>query len=289
MITNKLNLPQIFVDVLTPKEEKAKDFYRISVTELLLPTRMILLNKLYDIDDDVSDLIPALIGTAVHEYLEKNINDENAETEIKIEYKYNDNFSIVGKLDYLNIKESLIRDYKVTTVAKFMKKEFDDYYKQGLLYTLLVYLTRHIIIRNVEFDLLLKDFSKIKSINSVDYPKAPIEKLLFKINDSDIDSIISWVNNKLNDIELNMIHHKLPPCSDTDKWFTGNKYAVFKNVSDKRAAIVCDSEEEAHEYITNKCSGSGEIQIRKGENIRCKYYCKFKEICNQKGEEKNVI
>jgi len=54
---------------------------------------------------------------------------------------------------------------------------------------------------------------------------------------------------------------------------------VFKKVGDKKAAIVCDSEQEAHDYITNKCDGAGEIQVRKGECLKCKYYCKVSKWC----------
>ena len=74
-------------------------------------------------------------------------------------------------------------------------------------------------------------------------------------------------------------------CTDTERWYTGDKYAVYRNVGDKRAALVADTEQEAHDFITNKCGGAGEIQVRKGESLKCKYYCRVSKFCEYAKEE----
>ena len=94
--------------------------------------------------------------------------------------------------------------------------------------------------------------------------------------------IEKWLRNKLQEIEYGWKF--LPRCTDEERWYTGTKYAVYKNVGDKKAAYVTDSEQDAHNYITNKCDGAGEIQVRKGEYLKCKYYCNCSKFC-EKGEQ----
>ena len=273
MITNKLNIPQIFIDCVENNREFQQNRY--SVTELLQPTQCIQLIRKHfnEIDEDAADLIPALIGTAVHKMLQEKTPEENAEVKLETQFK---NIQLVGILDYLDLKNLLITDYKVTSVYKYQAQEFDDYYKQGALYSLLVYLIYDVKIKKVNFQLLLKDWSKIKALTTNNYPASPIVKVEYDINDSDFDFIIEWLNNKLLELSSNKNE-----CSDSDRWYTGKKYAVYKKAGDKRASYITNDEIDAHNYITNKCDGAAEIQVRQGENIKCKYYCKARSVCPQ--------
>lgn len=281
--TNKLNLPEVFSNCFK-NEDKETIENRYSVTEILGSIREILLYRKYrnEITVDISDKIPALFGSAVHKILEENKTDD-CEAEVKLEIKFGNN-TLVGIIDSLNLKELLIEDYKTTTTSKVSKNDFSDWYHQDMMYAYMVLIIYDVKIKKLKNYALLKDWSKIKAATSTNYPQSPIFIWEYNVQDSDYDYIYKFIKNKLADIH----EHKnnLPECTDEEKWYTGTKYAVYKNVGDKRATIVCDTEQEAHDYITNKCNGAGQIEVRKGENLKCKYYCDCAKFC-EKTKERN--
>ena len=287
IITNKLNLPEAFVRATSSDDHKFEPM-RFSVTELLLPTKQIVLQREHfdEIKEDVADRIPAMIGTAIHALLEK-LAPENVETESKIESQF-DQFTLAGKIDCLIVDDQEIDDYKSCSVSKVMKKDFQDWLNQGLMYALLVYLKRNIIIRKFKIYALMKDWSKLKANCSADYPQSAIYVWEYNIQDSDYDYITTFIKNKFNEIQLAMMSHNQLECTDEERWYTGTKYAVYKKAGDLKAAKVFDTEEEAHQFITEKCNGTGEIQVRPGEYLKCKYYCNAKEFCNQ-GDQNETI
>ena len=274
MVTNRYNLPQALVNLTKDKEYVEN---RYSITELLGSTREILLSRKYskEIEVDVSDTISALFGSAVHKLLEEADN-ENAE--VKMEYTFNDGVTIVGVAD--KITEDAIEDYKTCSVSKINKADFNDWRDQGLGYAWLHFKLTGEIKRKLRFHALMKDWSKLKCVNSTNYPAIPLYTWEYDIQDSDYDYIEKKIKDKIAEIKSG----QMLECTNEEKWFTGNKYAVFKKAGDKRAAIVCDTEQEAHNYITNKCNGAGIIDVRKGESLKCKYYCSVCKYCESKEE-----
>lgn len=274
--TNKQNLPEVFVKIAESNNHEYKE-NRYSITELLLPTREIILNRLHanHIEVDVSDMIPAMFGTAIHKIFEE-AEPENAE--VKLELNLGE-YTIVGVIDKLT--DDAIEDYKTCSVSKIMRKDFDDWKSQGFSYAWMWFMLRSEIKRKFRVRALMKDWSKIKAASISDYPQSPIATIEFDIQDSDYDYVESWIKQKLKDIEYGFKF--LPRCTDEERWYTGTKYAVYKKAGDARAAYVADNEDDAHNYITNKCGGAGEIQVRKGEYLKCKYYCNCNKYC-KKGE-----
>ena len=276
--TNKLNLPESIVNSCIEYEKPLSDRY--SVTELLKSAQEIVLTRRHweNIEIDVSECINTLFGSAVHKVLEDNTDNTGVETEVKMEYQFG-KYNIVGKFDRRNLKEQLIEDYKTCTVSKISKKDFDNDYKQGMMYAWFTYKTTGVLIRKLKFYNLMKDWSKLKQAAVPNYPPSPIYVWEYEIQDSDYDYINNYIKEKFNEIE------NFKECTDEERWYTGTKYAVYKKVGDKKASYVADSEEDAHNYITNKCEGAGEIQVRKGEFIKCKYYCNVSKFCKQYKEE----
>lgn len=275
--TNKLNLPECFTKLVSDKKPIP---HRYSVTELLGSTKEIQLNRKYHdcIEIDISDCTNMLFGSAVHKLLEENSNP--SESEIKFELSV-DNCTIVGIAD--NIHDDEISDYKTATTSK---KDFTDYEEQIYAYAWMRLKRDGIITRKGKNIILFKDWSKIKAATNSNYPQSPIYIHKFDINDSDYDYIEKKIKNKLNILESGTIID----CTDEERWYTGTQYAVYKNVSDKRASYVTDNEQDAHNYITNKCEGAGEIKVRKGEYIKCKYYCNCSKFCEQwRKEETDAI
>ena len=284
-ITNKQNLPEPFV-VYASKSDYGYKEHRYSVTELLLSVREIILSRrFYDvIEKDVADTIPALFGTAAHNVLENNtpiLGHLRAEESFECQFGED---TVSGRADLLDYKELAIIDYKTSSVSKVMCEDFEDWKMQGMMYAYILFKKYGIIFKTLKFYALLKDWSKLKASTSSSYPASPIYLWTYKLEDSDFDYIERWIRLKLELINKCVELDTLPECTDEERWYTGTKYAVYKRAGDSRAVYIADSEGDAHNYITNKCDGAGEIQVRKGEYLKCKYYCDVCKFCMKENE-----
>lgn len=284
-ITNKMGLPVTFVKVAEKGDEgHIPEPHKYSVTELIMPLRALLLRRQYydAIERDVADCIPTLFGTAVHQVMQDNnpLKGDLYRCEEKIETEIGED-TLSGQIDLLDLWGMNIEDYKTCSVSKVMKEEFDDWYKQGMAYAWLVWRQRGIILKNLRFYALMKDWSKIKSTTSANYPQSAIFVWQHKIEDSDYDFIEKWIRDRLRLINEALSSGSLPECTAGERWSSGDKWAVYKKAGDKRAAIVCDTEQEAQDYVAEK---GGSIEFRKGEDIRCKYYCDSSRFCEKGGK-----
>lgn len=286
-ITNKMGLPAVFERIMSQDDDHKPETNRYSVTELLMPIRMLLIRRAnYDkIERDVADGITALLGTAVHAIFEGQypIQDDRHLREAAVEAKVGRNV-LSGRIDLLNLEDLAIEDYKTCSANKVIKKDFDDWYKQGMMYAWIVGMSKNVIVRKLRFYAIMKDWSKVKSATSANYPPAAVYVWEYDIQDSDYDYIEKWIHDRLDLINWHVDNGTLPECADEERWSTGDKWAVYKKAGDKRAAIVCDTEREAHEYITEKCGGVGQIEFRKGDPLRCKYYCDCCKLCSEGGK-----
>lgn len=277
IITNKLNLPQAFVDLVQAEEDnKEHDPKKFGVTTLLKPTREILLSRRHEIEIDVSDCINKLFGTAFHSLIEKH--DKTGMSELELEEKVLDDYVLRGRLDLYDEKEESVIDYKTGTVWKVMFKDFDDWYKQGMMYAWLQS-RKGYIVRKVKFYVFLKDWTAREARNKPDYPQSQIYVYEFNVKLSDLIFIEGWLTNKFMSIseQSRLSDDELAPCSDQECWYTGDKWAVYKNVSDAKAQRVFDTREEAEGYLINKMRNQGIVVFRQGEYRKCQDYC---EVCN---------
>ena len=285
-ITNKLDLPEPFVLFASRDNYEYKE-NRYSVTELLLPVREILLNRKYanEIEVDVADCIPALFGTAVHSVLENNTPLlTGVQTEFSIECQFGNNV-VAGRIDLIDFEKLEILDYKNCSVNKVIREDFEEWKMQNMVYSYMIFKKYGVIIRDLKDYALMKDWSKLKASTSANYPQSPVYLFKYHMEDSDFDYVERWIKLRLDLIDASINSNILPECTDTEKWYTGTKYAVYRNVSDKKASMICDTEEEAHGYITNKCGGAGQIDVRKGEYLKCKYYCNVYKFCERENEK----
>ena len=279
-ITNKLNLPETFANFYDNSEDKGIIQNRYSVTELLKPIQEIILFRTnYDkIKRDLTDLVPAIFGSAVHYILEKNTKPSET---LLSEYKFETDILgkiVVGKCDLLDLEKLEIIDYKTSSVSKVKIGNFDDYYKQDMIYAYMTYLKFGVKIKRLKNYILMKDWSKLKLYKISDYPTSPIHIWEYEVQDSDFDYIEKWLKQRIRDIDAGIVN-----CSEEETWYSGNKFAVYKNKGDIRAKKVFDSLTEAELYkVENKFEY---IEMRKGENTKCLYYCDCKEFCEQYRKE----
>ncbi|MCH5165627.1 MAG: hypothetical protein J1G01_04430 [Clostridiales bacterium] len=277
IITNNNNLPAPFVKM-------AEDHYEIkpkrySVTTLLKPVREILLNRRYNdvIEQDCSDMIWMLFGQATHAILEKYTVGKTEFAEEKLEYTFDSGYTVSGVIDLYDMEKAEVVDYKTASVWKVIKRDFDDWRKQGLMYAWLLR-KNGLPCDDITFYAILKDHSIGKAKREAGYPQSNIFKYAFPVTDAAIAEIDKFIRDKLDDIieYEDKSDDELPLCSEEDRWNDGDKYAVMKK-GRKTALRVLDSEEEAELYKQN--NGGDYIEKRPGEDKKCNDYCRCCTKC----------
>lgn len=275
-ITNKHNLPESLENFAkkTLYEPKENSF---SATTLLLPTREIILKKRHfnELEVDCSEMVWMLFGTAVHSILEHSDQSGKAETYLKEHIK--DGYYLTGKADLYNEETQSLEDWKTASVYKVKIGDFNDWKMQGLIYTWL-FRQKGIYLENIKFHALLKDWVQREARLNKDYPQSPIYTYQYKCNTQDMIDIEKYIRNRFGElIAIEKGEKELPLCTEEERWYTGDKYAVMKD-NQSKALRVLDTLTEAEGYL--KYKGGDYIQKRIGESRKCLDYCSCNKVCD---------
>lgn len=276
-ITNKLGLPRPLVD-MAERDYEYKD-KRYSVTSLLKGIRETILLRRYhnEIEQDVSDMIWLLFGTAVHNVLEQHEEEGHEIKESKLEIPIGD-YTLSGQFDLYNAETKKITDYKTCSVWKIIFGDFEDWKQQLLIYAYMLK-TIGFEVNKGEVVALLKDHSKRDAKTKADYPRQPVSRIMFKFTEQDFCEIEKWLENKFAEIAIaeQLPDDELPLCTPEERFNSGDKYAVMKK-GRKRAMRVLDSMDEAEQWKAD--NGGDFIEVRPGEDKKCIDYCSACEFCS---------
>lgn len=277
IITNKLGLPQAFVEMAKSDFTAEPKTYR--VTSLLKGIRETILEKRHadEIEQDVSDMIWLLFGTAVHGILEKQQEQGHEIKESRVSINFGE-YTLSGQFDLYNAKEKKITDYKTCSVWKVIYGDYSDWRRQLLIYA---YMMRQIgfEVDSGEIVAIMKDHSKRDAKFKAEYPKLPVQVIKFNFTLEDFVEIESWLIDKFDEIRRceQLPDDELPLCTPEERYNSGDKYAVMKK-GRKTAMRVLDSMEEAEKWMED--NGGDEIEVRPGEDKKCIDYCSACEFCN---------
>jgi hypothetical protein len=280
-ITNKLNLPDSFVQMATSDYEFGEKEYR--VTSLLKGIRETLLERRHydEIEQDVSDMIWLLFGTAVHSVLE-NYEEKGHEIKENRLYSMFGDYTLSGQFDLYNYETATVTDYKTCSVWKVIKEDYDDWRKQLLIYA---YMLKEIGFpcNKGEVVAIMKDHSNSKAKFDKTYPELPVRKISFRFDDREFKEIEEFLNSKFDEIrELEFVSDdRLPLCTDEERYNSGDKFAVMKN-GRKTALRVLDNLEDAEDW--KRLNGGDFIETRKGEDKKCTDYCRVAKFCSYSKE-----
>ena len=287
-LTNGLNLPQPFVDAATSDYQYTDKRY--SVTSVLKGTRETILQRRHadEIETDVSEMVWAIFGSAVHKILEQSEETADQLKENWLSVEVQNGYELSGIFDLYDDATGTVTDYKTATVWKFIYKEFDDWRTQCLAY---VWLLRKIGFnaRRGEIVGMLKDHSKTKAKTDHTYPQYPVQRIGWNFTDKDLEEFESWLKAKFSEIEQaeKLSDDDLPLCSDVERWQKPDKDAVMKE-GRKTAVKLYDSEEEANARV--EAEGKGfYVAHRKGEDRKCLNYCSACEFCSHYKELMNNV
>jgi hypothetical protein len=280
-ITNKFNIPQTFMNVLArPSYSKGKA--HLSATQLLDSPKIVALRRKFDdeIEQDASDMVFSLFGSALHNILEHG-KDDNHLVEERLHTEL-DGWHISGAID-LQIKNPnglSIRDYKTTSAWAVMKQKY-EWELQLNIYAWLVEKVKKVKVTDLGIVSVIRDWSRRDAGIKEGYPESPIKELSVPL--WDYEAREAYISKRIAmhsacDFELET-SGVLPDCTPEDMWEKPAVWAI-KKTGNIRAKSLYSSKENAEEAL-KELSKEYEIEYRPGERTRCMSYCPVSNWCQQ--------
>lgn len=285
-ITNRHGLPATIINVLQ-RPQYSKGAAHISATELISSPRIVQLRRRHwdDIEEDASDMVWSLFGSALHNILQHG-KDENHIVEERIFAQF-DGWTISGAIDLQELESDgiVISDYKCTSVWSVMNDKM-DWQRQLNIYAWLVESVKGKAVKALQIVAVLRDWSRRESETREDYPQSPIVVVSIPLWDMPMRE--SFIRSRINAHSEALFaadtDGALPHCTSEDCWEKPTTFAVKKK-GNKRATSVFRSEDEAQHQI-NQLGEAYVIEVRPGERTRCEKFCSVAPWCEQYQEYK---
>lgn len=264
VLTNKLGLPEAIVNAIR-NDGYTRGASDISVTGLIAPPFQRRLMQRVDTIEDVSQRIYAVLGQGVHTLLERAYTEEKDCFVERRLFMPCEGWTVSGQLDVY--ERGVIRDWKITsTYSREGKREWVE---QLNLLRLLCVENGHPV-HALQILCIFRDWNKSK-VGEFDYPPAQVGVI----------DVPLWTLEEARAFMAERVRlHQMedpPACSDDERWFSGNRWAVMKK-GRKRAVRVLDSEEDARARV--EAEGKDHyIEYRQGEYRRCNGYCSVAHAC----------
>lgn len=282
-LTNKFNLPETFINVIN-RPTYSKGEAHISVTEILNSPRIVQLKHKHwdDIEQDASEMVWSLFGSAVHGILEHGKEDHHiVEERIHLEFQ---NWKISGAMDLQEVFEDgiVINDYKVTSAWAAMNDK-QEWHMQLNMYAWMVEKVKGIPVKGANIICIIRDWTRREAERKDTYPQAPIAVIPIPVKP--FEEREAMVSQRLSMHSLAQFAHlvddELPECTPEEMWEKPTSYALKKD-GNVRAKSVHKTLEEAEMAMSNLKDAKGYvIEVREGERTRCENFCQVSEFCSQ--------
>ena len=261
----------------------------ISATEIINSPRIVQLKKKYwdEIEQDASEMVWSLFGSAVHNILEHGKDDHHiVEERIHLEF---DGWHISGAIDLQEVESNgtiTVSDYKVTGAWAVMNEK-DDWHRQLNIYAWMVEKVKKVPVGKLQIIAIIRDWSARDAATKENYPQSPVATIdiplwTFEEREAFIAKRIYEHGAALFEMETD---GDLPDCTPEDMWEKKTSYALKKD-GNVRAKSVHETHEEATAAMeaalaSAKKSEKFSVEVRQGERTRCKSYCQVSQFCKQ--------
>jgi hypothetical protein len=275
-LTNKYDLPEAFENY-----EKVHAYSKgdsdISTTTLIDSPRISYLKSIHheEVEEDISDRIMSILGTAVHHILEDGAGEyDKVEERLYAEYK---GVVLSGQIDVMTPVEGgyLLQDYKTCSAFAIQanpkgKREWEN---QLNVYASLAE-QNGIDVVGIEVVAIVRDWTRAGLKRSRDYPAHAVVRIPIKLWDAlDREKYIQKRIDMHKDASRAV-------CTADDMWKRESKYAVHKGES-KRATRVFDNGKDAYDFIFQS-EATHHVIERPGSRARCEgNYCGVADFCKQ--------
>ena len=276
-ITNKFNLPSSVLNALH-RPTYSKGNAHISCTELLNSPRIVQLKRKHwdDVEQDASEMVWQLFGSAIHQILEHGKGDNHI-----IEERLFAEFSgwvLSGAIDLQTVTPDGIEisDYKTTSAWAVMNEKADWTYQLNI-YAHLVETVKKIPVTGLSIVAIIRDWSA-REAKKETYPQAPIVTIPIQLwspeeREAFIQARLTAHSSAMFEAETD---GALPECTPDEMWEKPSTWAIKKE-GGVRAKSVHSTKEEAELNLTKGFF----IEHRPGERVRCANYCQVAPWCSQ--------
>jgi hypothetical protein len=280
-LTNRHNIPQTFINIVE-RPTYSKGAAHLSVTQLINSPKIVALTNKFadDIEQDVSDMVWSIFGSAIHKVLEHGA-DDNHLIEERLHTQV-DGWKISGAIDLQILNEDgiSIRDYKTTSAWSVMNEKV-EWEQQLNIYAWLVETVKEKPVRDLGIVAIIRDWSRRDAATREGYPTAPIKEIPINLwsyaeRDKFVRDRISLHSACEFALEAEQL---LPPCTPEEMWEKPTVYAVKKKGA-VRAKSLHDNEPEAN-VIAMQLGSEYEVETRLGERTRCANFCSVNTWCQQ--------
>lgn len=279
-LTNRFNLPMpLFKAVENDKYSPGESDY--TTTQLAgVPARQLILKRQFwkDLTEDVADRIYSLSGQSKHVILERAAEfcDEYEFFAEKRFYITRHGKKIGGQIDLYDKADRVLWDWKETSVYVSYGDIKDEWIFQGNINRLLLEENGFPVSQIINVA-LYRDWKKSQVSSKKDYPAYQVQQ--FEIPIWPIEDTEEFITRRIEEFER--AKAILPECSDGERWYSGDKFALVK-IGNKKATKLFDTQKEAtdHQEIFNMVKGY-KVEFRAGVNRRCDNYCVVAERCTQ--------
>jgi len=286
ILTNKHGIPETFMNVLKrPTYSKGKA--HLSVTQLINSPKIVGLTKKFDdmIEQDASDMVWSIFGSAVHNILEHG-KDSNHIVEERIHASI-DGWNLSGAIDLQIVNEGgvSIKDYKTTSVWAVMNEKIEWEYQLNI-YAWLVEKAKGVPVTDLGIVAILRDWKAREADTKEGYPESPVKEVPITLwTMQEREEFISARLSAHSACEFALeADEDLPECTPEEMWEKPAVWAVMKE-GNIRAKYVMPSLHEAElamkQLQDEKPKDKYLIVERKGERTRCQNYCPVNTWCNQ--------
>jgi len=275
-LTNIYNIPEEIFRVLQPRARKNEN--DVYATELTQTDLVYYLKRKYgdEIYEDVSEMLFALLGSAVHYILDKGAH-KNALTEERLVVPVL-GYNVVMRPD--NWLDGVLSDWKVTRVYAFLLGEKKEWAMQLNTYAWGLeqygFATERLVINAI-----LRDWLRSKAKYDRQYPPIPFVSVDYPL--WPLEETEGLIRDKL--IQFKAVDGGNVPgaCPDEYRWHKPDTFAVKKKGT-KRAlpgGAKFRTREDAEAFAAGKEGPKMkcEIEFRKGEYSRCLEFCPCRSVC----------
>jgi hypothetical protein len=215
----------------------------------------------------------ALMGQAIHVVLERaGLKEEGVIVEERLFAEVN-GWKVSGQVDRMDVAAGILSDFKMTTVYK--QHGSDSWTRQLNVLRWLAHKNGHRGVDTLSVVAIFRDWRKTEAQRNPDYPQAAIQEIVVPV--WSLEDAEEYITERV------YVHQAASrgediPCSDEDRWFSGNTYALTKHGASRATKVASDPaalgpyNPETHEIV-----------VRAGEYKRCLHYCDARAFCQQWG------
>ena len=287
-ITNNLGLHEALYQAIKNTQysgEKVQKDY--SVTELLNPTKQVILLKRYKelLSQDASDMLWSFMGTMAHYALEKAIGDNDRFiSEQRLQTTVSGKV-ISGGIDLYDKQNKEVVDFKYTSAWTYYFGGRSSWEKQLNIYAYLLRENLGLGINDVAIVAIFRDFQKkmvglSKKVNGVLHEYPSNISMVIKPEMWSQEECLSFLETRIAELEeMSLLpDDEIPICPKEERWEDEDSYAVIS--SGGKCYKKFDTREGAEDYLVEKQYKGCRIEERKGQSRRCSSYCPVKDYCN---------